>query len=457
MGLKKKSQTRSINAYFLGIFIPIVLIVSTIISLLLAWNDYQANRTSRLESQKLIFSTFSATIRQPLIQGSLVEAQIRADVLARYGQIACIEIKASSETIKSCKKETLSQSGLHLMESDLYFSEDMSNWMGHLAITFDNSDLVSGILKNAGKNVVAFVLLACILFAALSIGFSRIRSELNELMKIASSDKSVDSKFKISEFYSIGSKLIDQIEISKASAEAKAALNVARQVAHDIRSPILSLQIAVSAAQSKLDPGVLSGITKSSERIVEIAEDVLGKYLPAHNIGELRRSLQKEPMKLEIGISEMVSEKTILLTDDKGISIEQIIKSRDTAVDMRTSDFKRVLSNIIDNAVHASHVKGIIKIESISKDGMCRIVVSDNGIGMSEEVQNKILSTGGTFGKPKGVGLGFKCAKDIVEKHGGKIEIKSNLGFGTDVIIILPILVETKLGHGKLKLVASEV
>lgn len=452
----KRSQTRSINAYFLRILIPIVLVVSTIISALLAWNDYQANKTSRLESQKLIFSTFAATIRQPLIQGSLIEAQIRADELAKHGQIDCIEIKVPSETIKSCKTTNANQGGLNKMESDLFFSEGTTNLMGHLVITFDNSDLVASVFRNAGKNVMGFILLALILFGALSIGFSRIRFELNELMKMASQNGIEASDFKISEFHSLGNKLVDQIEMSKANAEAKAALSVARQVAHDIRSPILSLQIAVNAVQAKLEPGVLSGITKSSERIVEIAEDVLGKYLPANNIGELRRALHKEPMKVEAAIEELVAEKIILLTERKGVRVQRQINSQDTVVDMRASDFKRVLSNIIDNAVQATRQNGLVKIKCASENEECRVLISDNGIGMSEEIQTKILNVGGSYGKSEGIGLGFKWAKEIVRRHGGRIELKSSVGLGTEVAIVLPILMKTKLGVEKLKLAESE-
>ena len=115
MEITGKSPTRSIERYFLRIFIPIALLVSTAISGLLALNDYRVSKASRLDSQKLTFETFAAVVRQPIIQGSLTEARIRANELAQNSQISCIEIKSISETIQSCNKLKISSSGLHRM------------------------------------------------------------------------------------------------------------------------------------------------------------------------------------------------------------------------------------------------------------------------------------------------------------------------------------------------------
>lgn len=439
------TQMRSINNYFLRIFIPIVLFVSTVISMLLAWNDYQTNKTSRLASQKLIFSTFIATIKQPLIQGSLIEAQIRANELVQYGQIACIEIKISSDTIKSCKKVVDKFNGYFVMESDIYFSENTNNKMGHLAITFDNSDLVAGIWKNAGKNVVGFLLLALILFAALTIGFSRIRLELNELMKIAgakTNDKSEIPDFRISEFSSLGKNLVHQFEVSKAEVEAKAALDVARQVAHDIRSPVLSLQIALNAAQSQLDLKFKNVLNHSAQRISDIADDVISQYSPINHNYEVHVPIKKLPMSVNLALSEMISEKILMCSRFPNLTFKMHEIDEDTFIEMRVSDFKRIISNLIDNAVQAITEQGIIEIGCKQYNNECLISITDNGIGISVDTLKSILEKGGSYGKAKGKGLGFQWAKKTVEDHGGRLLLESELGLGTTVKIQLPILMD---------------
>lgn len=438
-------KTRSINRYFLRIFIPIVLLVSTVISALLAWNDYKASKTSRLESQKLILETFTATTRQPLLQGSMIEARIRANELAKNKQIYCVEIKSTSETIQSCNKSKKVSSGLNRMETDLYFSEDRSNWMGHLAITFDNSDLISGVFKNMGKNVGGFVFLAATLFLALSIGFSRIRTETNELLNIVEGRNNDDTRFKIKEFASLGENLKYQLEVSKTAAEAKAALDIARQVAHDIRSPIASLQIALHAAHGKIDPNIKSVLGHSAQRISDIANDVISQYTPKNQAYNEAQAVSKLPMSLNLALSEMVAEKKLMCSETATVDIQIKPFMADAFIEMRASDFKRIISNLVDNAIQAVSACGKVEIACTQTDSECCISISDNGVGISAALLNAIIEKGGSYGKPGGKGLGLQWAKQTVERHGGRLEIESEQNLGTIVFIFLPTLADRKV------------
>lgn len=438
------SRTRSINRYFLGMLIPIVLVVSISISALFAWNDYQTNKVSRLDSQRLTFETFASVIRQPLIQGSLIEARIRAEALASHSQIECIEIKSTSETIKSCNKSksnSTSTSGLNQMKSDLYFSDDRSNLLGHLTMIFDNSDLVANTWKNLGKNVVGFVVLGIALFLVLSVGFSRIRKELNELMKILASpgdNPQKMPKFKISEFFSLGKTLSHQFEVSKAAVEAKAALDVARYVAHDIRSPIVSLQMALHAAQDQLDLQTKSALNNSAQRISDIANDVLSNHIPSNRITEARLPIQRLPMSVSLALNEMIVEKALLCKGTSNITVCGNLGNEDTLIEMRISDFKRAISNIIDNSIQAMPSGGRIQVSYTRIGNECSISIIDTGIGMSPEILKDILENGGSYRKLGGKGLGFQWAKKKIEQGNGRILMSSKEGIGTEVTFILP-------------------
>ena len=457
------SQTRSINRYFLGLLIPIVLLVSISISALFAWNDYQTNKVSRLDSQRLTFETFAAVIRQPLMQGSLIEARIRAEALANHSQIDCIEITSPSETIKTCNKaKIVSESGRNRMDTDLYFSDDKSNLMGHLTIVFDNSDLLANTWKNLGQNVTGFILLTVALFLVLSVGFSRIRTELNELMKILTSPGDSSQKmpvFRISEFLSLGKNLSHQFEVSKAAAEAKAALDVARHVAHDIRSPIVSLQMALHAAQNLLDPQMKSALNNSAQRISDIANDVLTNHTPANRISEARPPVQQLPMSVSLALKEMIDEKTLLCMGTSNVTVTGNLVSGDTLVEMRISDFKRVISNLIDNSIQAMPQGGEIQISYSRNPIECCISIKDNGVGMSAQVLEEILEKGGSFGKPGGKGLGFQWAKSKIEQVNGRILVSSTERIGTEVKVILPAITDLSQKHSselRLSLVVKE-
>lgn len=437
MELSKKSQTRSIQRFFLWIFIPIVLLVSGAFSVLIAWSDFETNRTSRLESQKLIFKTFAAMIRQPIIQGSFIEARIRADELARNTQIACIRIASSSEIIDSCNKDKTASKGLHRMDADLYFSEDKSNLMGHLSITFDNSDLISGIWKNASKNAFGFIMLAGILFASLLVGFSRIKKDLSRLMKVLEvqeSKESSTSDFEITEFSSLAKHLKNQHDVAKSAAEAKAALEVARHVAHDIRTPIVSLQMALNAAQTNLDPYIKSALNHSAQRISDIADDVINQHSPS-------REIEKIPMSVNLALSEMVAEKTMLCKSTPHLKLNLKLEIPEALIEMRISDFKRVISNLVDNSIQASSQNGIIDVSLWATGSECCVSITDNGVGIPESILKTILESGGTYNKAKGKGMGLQWAKKTIEKNGGRFEMTSAEGKGTEVKIYLPTVI----------------
>ncbi|MCF8259969.1 MAG: response regulator [Melioribacteraceae bacterium] len=104
----------------------------------------------------------------------------------------------------------------------------------------------------------------------------------------------------------------------------------------------------------------------------------------------------------------------------------------------------QVMTNLISNAAKFTHAgKSITVTADRFKKGMVEVVVSDEGIGISEENKNRIfkleekVSTSGTNGE-KGTGLGLTLVKEIVEKHGGEIWFYSKLNEGSEFHITVP-------------------
>lgn len=103
-----------------------------------------------------------------------------------------------------------------------------------------------------------------------------------------------------------------------------------------------------------------------------------------------------------------------------------------------------VFRNLINNALKFTHDGGEINITSeVADHEFVKITISDNGVGMSDDVIKKLLqsddylTTKGTSGEG-GTGLGFSLCKNFVEKNNGTINIQSELGKGTSVHITLP-------------------
>ena len=126
----------------------------------------------------------------------------------------------------------------------------------------------------------------------------------------------------------------------------------------------------------------------------------------------------------------------------KNIKIE-VTQSEKILVCADINMFSTVFRNLVANAIKFTHEKGRISVQIKKLEEFCEISVSDNGVGISEEDIRKIFrvdnkhKTLGTKGE-KGTGLGLILCKEFVEKNGGQISIKSEVGKGSEFCFILP-------------------
>ena len=102
-----------------------------------------------------------------------------------------------------------------------------------------------------------------------------------------------------------------------------------------------------------------------------------------------------------------------------------------------------VISNLIDNAVKYSSNAPSIVIYSSNIDNGIKVIVEDKGKGMSKEECKLIFDQfyrvpTGSVHDVKGFGIGLFYVKRILSKHGGKIEVKSEINKGTKMIFWLP-------------------
>jgi signal transduction histidine kinase len=102
-----------------------------------------------------------------------------------------------------------------------------------------------------------------------------------------------------------------------------------------------------------------------------------------------------------------------------------------------------VLLNLIANSIKFTNKDGLIKIyaENLS-NGYVQITVSDNGVGMTNDQKKDlfsltVISTKGTNNE-RGTGLGLIICKEMIERQGGTISVKSEVGKGTDIYFTLP-------------------
>ncbi len=115
------------------------------------------------------------------------------------------------------------------------------------------------------------------------------------------------------------------------------------------------------------------------------------------------------------------------------------------------TEIKEVLTNTISNSIDALPDGGKIEITTRMRDGKVEIKVMDNGLGMIEEIKNRVFEPFFTTKKEKGDGLGLSMAYGIISRHNGEITVESEPGEGTTFTITLPVVdseTETKKSAG---------
>lgn len=238
--------------------------------------------------------------------------------------------------------------------------------------------------------------------------------------------------------------LIITLIISTKKAEEEKRTNeirinkMARQMSHDIRSPLATFNTVISNLKS-IPTEDLILLKKSIKRISEISDTLL-----TQSKSEVLLSAQIKPSEISLVLKEIIDEKKIELAPNPKINICLNQISHSLFVDLNEIEFKRIISNLINNSVEA--IKGSeVKIDvSIKKENDSAIItVIDNGMGISADILSKLgmkeLTT-----KTKGSGLGLTHCREKVKEWNGNFNIESTPNAGTKVEIKLPLNKEIK-------------
>lgn len=210
---------------------------------------------------------------------------------------------------------------------------------------------------------------------------------------------------------------------------------------HEIKNPLTVIDGAAQIINNKSDNEYIKKcaeiIQKESERIKLLLNNV-------HFMSEMSISFSN------ISIFEILNElRNNISTLFKDIELRFRIIDGLTNIYADKQKLYIALQNIVKNACEAQGT-GIIDIEltiepamkyidrdSGNSSSMLRIAISDNGGGIDEKVNNRLFTPFFTT-KNKGTGLGLIIAKEIVEKHKGRIEVSSIKGKGTTFFIFIP-------------------
>jgi len=217
-------------------------------------------------------------------------------------------------------------------------------------------------------------------------------------------------------------------------------------VSHDLRSPLTSIKgfadlLPVVGALNDQQYDFLNKIQRGVETITELISDLL-------DLG-----------RIEAGVNLEMEE------CDPGTIIEKIVRDQTGHIDLKKQTLQcsiapglspvmgnplrlsQAMSNLVNNAIKYTPENGQISISAVEEEGQIVVTIEDSGIGISPSdlpyifdkfyrVQNK--ETQGIAGS----GLGLSIVKSIIEKHQGRIWVRSQAGEGSTFTFMLPAIVQ---------------
>ena len=217
--------------------------------------------------------------------------------------------------------------------------------------------------------------------------------------------------------------------------EESSKADLARRVRHDIRSPLGALQIATMDLAG-LPEAQRAIIRSGMERLGEIVSELEAIRGP-QSVAALRAE-PNAPQSLLALAQEIIQEKRLLLPGGVALKKEFSQDALCLFARVQASEFKRNLSNLIDNATHACGGRGQIIVRITRQENSCLIEVSDNGAGIPKE-DLSFIGTKGFTTKRGGTGLGLFYAREFAKAAGGEIQIQSERSIGTTVSLRIPL------------------
>jgi nitrogen fixation/metabolism regulation signal transduction histidine kinase len=232
--------------------------------------------------------------------------------------------------------------------------------------------------------------------------------------------------------------MIDQLEESAVrlakSEREQAWREMAKQVAHEIKNPLTPMRLSVQSFERKFNPED----ENIKEKLKEYSQTLIQQIDVMSSIASAFSDFAKMPTQKKEKI-EIISIVKLALDIFNEKSLKYLTKEKELYAFLDKTQLIRIVTNLVKNALQATENEEnpFINVEVISKGTKIKIVVSDNGKGISDAVKDLIFEPKFTT-KTSGMGLGLPMIKNIIEAYDGAISFTSNKGTGTVFTVILP-------------------
>ena len=228
-------------------------------------------------------------------------------------------------------------------------------------------------------------------------------------------------------------------DMASALSETEAMKNeFISSVSHELRTPLTAIQGWAETLCLDIDAETMQKgmhvIVNETERLSRMVEELLD----FSRMQSGRLTVQPEPMDI---LAELGDAVLIYMEKAKREHIRMIYQEPEMLpfVYGDKNRIRQVFINVIDNALKYSNPGGLVTVSAEAVAEQIQVRISDNGVGISAaelpKVKTKFFKANHTR---RGSGIGLAVANEIITMHHGKLDIQSELGKGTTVIITLP-------------------
>ena len=241
-----------------------------------------------------------------------------------------------------------------------------------------------------------------------------------------------------------GQELLDKSKALEKANQAKSEFLA--HMSHELRTPLnviigfTELMLGqVPGKVSKEQKRCLNDILGSSRYLLSLINDILDLTKIESDRVELR--LRKIFLS---GVIKSVKDEVMPMLAKKRQSLEVKLGRGLPRVNIDEAKVGQVLINLLGNSAKFTPEGGKLRVEAVRGDNCCRVSVIDNGIGVRKENQKNIFESFYQVDRPLdnglgGTGLGLTIARQIIEKHGGRIWVESEYGKGSRFNFTLPL------------------
>lgn len=392
------------------------------------------------QNQASLIKSLQATFRNDRDIGNTAYLGRRVADLEAFGLIKCVNVQSPDLGVIYSTEFKSGCAGFPFLES-------IMDPMGQVNVTSSSGEKFS--IRFKSDSSVAYKIYL-IIFSGLSLLFInllvslywyRIALKARDLEKEQETNRLLDLKVnqQASELF----KIRIEAEIQKSLAE------MAKRVAHDIRSPLSVLNAISKKIQGDLpQEGAL--LSEVSTRIIQIAEGLLdasrekAPMAGASTAPEVIKVLDISSRSGEVLAicKNALEEKRLELGHTNHLSLQFYNELTDPFHCLcETPTLSRIISNLLNNSIEAILGPGFISLTLSRREERLLIEIRDSGQGMSEDLIAQIFKGPTTHGKERGNGLGLWTAIEAARGWGGELHLSSVLGAGTTVTLALPIRV----------------